>query len=89
MANSKVTPISDEIGTTEGDRKELLRQAYGRATQVLRDEYRDRFNALYSEAAEALGVEWKPRLTEEQRAEQQFKELLTAYPHLADKIAAE
>lgn len=68
------------------ERKDLLRQAYGKATQTLRENHRDEFNTLYSEAAGALGVEWSPRLTEEEKARQQFDELLAQYPNLRDRI---
>lgn len=70
----------------ETDRKELLRKAYGTATQRLRENHRDEFNEAYSKAAKELGVEWTPRLTDEEKAEQQFNELLAAYPNLAEKI---
>lgn len=74
--------------TNESDvaeRKELLRQAYGAATQKLRDAHRDEFNRLYQESAAELGVEWAPRPTAEQRAEAEFDALLEQYPHLKER----
>lgn len=70
-------------------RKELLRQAYGTASQELREEHRGEFNERYAAAAQRLGVDWSPRPSEEQRAEQQFEQLLTDYPHLRERIAEE
>jgi hypothetical protein len=72
--------------TTDEERKSKLRQAYAQATQELREENRDRFNALYSEKAAALGVEWSPRRSPEQKAEDAFDELLTEYPHLRERV---
>ena len=71
------------------ERKEKLRKAYGTATQRLRENHRDEFNTLYSEAAAELGEEWSPRLTDEQKAEAQFADLLTNYPALRDRLLAE
>lgn len=68
------------------DRKTLLRQAYGMASQRLREEHRDEFNTLREEAAKELGVEWSPRLTPEQRAEAEFDDLIEAYPHLRERL---
>lgn len=78
-----------ETEAQTAERKDALRKAYGQATNTLRDTHRDEFNKLYSEAAAALGVEWSPRPTEEQRAEQQFEELLNQYPHLRERANTE
>jgi hypothetical protein len=72
---------------TDEARKAALRKAYGTATQDLRENHRDEFNDLYAERAKELGVEWSPRQTPEQRAEQAFDALLADYPHLAERIA--
>lgn len=63
-----------------------LRKAYGLATTRLRERHRDEFQALYAEAAEELGVEYKPRLTPEQKAEATVAELLEKFPHLRDQL---
>lgn len=83
---AKKTEAEAETVTADQERKELLRRAYGTATQVLRNNHRDEFNEEYSKAAKDLGIEWQPRLTDEEKAEQQFNELLAAYPNLAEKI---
>ena len=66
-----------------------LRQAYGQATQALRDNHRDEFEKLYTEAARALGIERAPRLTAEQKAEQEFDGLLRMYPHLRERVVGD
>lgn len=71
---------------TDAERKEKLRAAYGKATTSLRENHRDEFNKLYSEHAAELGVEWSPRPSEEQKAEQQFEDLLTNFPHLRERL---
>lgn len=74
------------MAATEKDTKALLRKAYGTATQELRDNHRDEFNDLYAEKAAELGVEWSPRRTPEQKAEDAFDTLLRDYPHLAERV---
>lgn len=68
------------------ERKALLRQAYGTASQRLREENRDRFNELRIEAAKDLGVEWAPRPTADEKAEQEFDALIEAHPHLRERL---
>lgn len=76
-----------EMTSEERDRR--LGKAYTAATQALRAAHRDEFNALYSQHAEEQGVEWKPRLSAEQKAEQEFDALVSAYPHLLERVASE
>lgn len=83
MAKSQA---QEEALQAEAVRKERLRRAYGKATQVLRENHRDEFNDLYSKCAEAEGEEWHPRLTAEQRASQEFDRLLEEFPFLADRL---
>ena len=78
-----MTESTTEQGTI--DRDAALKKAYQQATAALRDEQRERFNVLYSEKALALGVEWKPKQTAEEKAEEEFQRLLAQYPHLAEK----
>lgn len=73
---------------TEDERGKLLRKAYGEATAALRESNREEFDRLYAEKAKALGVDYTPKPTAEQKAEQQLKELLAAHPHLAEKVRA-
>jgi hypothetical protein len=70
----------------EQDNKAALRKAYGMASQQLRENHRDEFNDLYGKAAAELGVEWSPRKTPEQRAQEQFDALLAEYPSLAERV---
>ena len=86
MATKKDTAAVEQAGN---ERKELLRQAYGRATSELRENHRAEFNSLYAERAAELGVEWSPRPNEQERAEQTFDQLLTDYPHLRERLADE
>lgn len=79
-----MTESTTEQGTI--DRDAALKKAYQQATAALRDEQRERFNVLYSEKALALGVEWKPKQTAEEKAEEEFQRLLAQYPHLAEKV---
>lgn len=86
------------VGATDGpvpsvtdpeERSKALRKAYGNATTRLREEHRDEFDRIYTEEARALGVDYQPKPTAEQKAEAELQVLLQQYPHLRDKIASE
>jgi hypothetical protein len=64
----------------------LKREAYGAATTRLREQHRDDFNALLVEENANRGIDWKPKPTEEQKAAEQFAQLLAAYPELAKQV---
>lgn len=68
------------------DRKDALRKAYGQATNDLREKYPEDFATFYSERAKALGQEWHPRLSPEQKAAQEFDRLVAEFPFLADRL---
>lgn len=68
------------------ERSQKLRQAYGQATTRLRETHREEFDSLYAQEAQALGVDYTPRLSPEQKAEQQLRALLEENPWLADKV---
>lgn len=74
------------MAENEAERKEALRKTYDVATQRLRERFPEEFIDLRKEAAKELGVEWEPRMTAEQRAEQEFNRLVTEYPHLAEQL---
>lgn len=63
------------------------RAAYSKATTRLRDAHRDEFNDLLKEEMASAGIEWSPRPTEEQKAEQEIAELLTKFPELKNRFA--
>jgi len=69
----------------ETDNKTLIRKAYGAATTRLRDNHRAEFNDLMKKEAENLGVEWSPRPSADERAEQELLDLLAKNPALAAK----
>jgi hypothetical protein len=67
-------------------RKDPKREAYSAATTRLRDEFRQRFNELLIEEMGKRGVNWSPRPTEEQKAEQEVADLLARFPELREKF---
>lgn len=82
-----VQAVPDETPDDKSaERGTALRKAYGTANTRLREAHREEFDNLYAEAAAELGVEYTPRLTAEQKAEQEFSALLREYPHLASKV---
>lgn len=74
---------------TQSERSTLLRQAYGAATARLREGHREEFDQFYAEEAQKRGVDYTPRLTPEQKAEQEFLRLLEQHPHLREKAAGQ
>lgn len=83
MSNTEAKKADDKVET---DDKALRREAYSKATSRLREENRDKFNALVQEEMSARGIEWKPRPTEVEKAEAQMRDLLAAHPELAEKF---
>lgn len=67
----------------------LLRQAYGAATQRLREQHRDDFNKLYAEEAKQRGVEWTPKKSPEEKAREQLEALFAEHPHLREEYLAQ
>lgn len=82
-----VEPVAEE--SQEEKRKRALRKAYGTATQRLRDKHRGDFEGFYAQEAAALGVEWRPRPSQEQQAAEQFDALVEQFPWLADRLRAD
>lgn len=74
--------------TDKTERGKKLRQAYTNATTQLREAHREEFDNLYAKAAEALGVDYTPRPSAEQKAEEQISTLLDEYPHLRERLLA-
>jgi len=73
----------------EADRKTKLRAAYTAATGRLRVEHQNEFNMFYADEAKKRGVDWKPKPTSQEKAEQEIATLLRLNPGLADYIEAE
>lgn len=85
-----MTDSTTTVASTQSDeRGNLLRKAYTTATTRLREQYRDDFDSLYSQAAEELGVTYTPKPKPEQRAEEQIAALLAEFPHLREKVVGE
>lgn len=86
------TPPEGQEGTQDGltaeERKTRLRAAYGAATTRLREQFKAEFDAFYEAAAAERGVEWHPRLSPEQRAEQEFDSLMEQFPHLRERLSS-
>jgi hypothetical protein len=82
-------PAETTAESTDNERGTLLRKAYGAATTALREKHRDEFEALYVEEAQKLGVDYKPKPTAEQKAEQELRDLLEKFPHLRETLTAD
>jgi len=67
-------------------RDEVVRRAYSKAGTTLREKYREEFNGLVKKYAEDEGVDWSPKKTKEEKAQEEFARLLEEYPHLADAL---
>jgi hypothetical protein len=88
MANTEIKAVPDVKAEETPAKTEsaLRREAYSAAEKRLREENKDRFNALVQEEATARGVTYQRRLTEDEKAEKQLQELLAAHPGLAAKV---
>lgn len=88
-ATNGVEPGGPEsIATKKAEIQEKRRAAYSTATTRLREENRDKFDALMLEECHKRGVEWEPRPNDESRALSAVQELLAKYPHLKPRVAA-
>jgi hypothetical protein len=81
VVKDEAAPAPD---STEADRR---RKAYAVATTVLRDRHRREFDELYEAECAKLGVSYKRRLSEEEKAEKQVEELLAKHPDLRSKFS--
>lgn len=80
------TSTAEATEATKADKATLQRQAYGKAQARLREAHRPEFNEYMAEEAKALGIDWSPKPTEEQKAAQQLHALLAAHPHLREAM---
>lgn len=60
-----------------------LNEATRAADKRLREAHPDEWAKYKFEETKARGLDWTPRLTEEQKAEKQIADLLAKFPHLA------
>lgn len=68
------------------DKATLQRKAYGTAQTRLREAHREEFNQFMVEEAKALGLDWRPKPTDEQKAASQLAALLAAHPGLREQM---
>jgi hypothetical protein len=75
-----------ETPVAKPSRGAILNKASGIASARLKDAHIDEWNGYMAEEAKALGEQWSPRLSAEQRAEVELKALLDAHPNLKDRL---
>lgn len=71
----------------ETPKSKLLAEARTAALGRLLDAHRSEFNDLMAEEAKKRNVEWKRKLTEEEKREQKLRALIAEDPALADLAA--
>jgi hypothetical protein len=81
-----VAAVPDENMTPQQVRDTALTAAYNAANGRLRDAHRDEFNSYYAEEAKKRGQEWEPKLTPEQKAQQQVTDLFAEFPALRERL---
>ena len=81
-----MTDTPNTVDSTDRDAK--LRQAYSLAAQELRTNHQKEFNDLRVKHSAALGVEWTPRPSKDERAEQELDRLLAENPALVERLAS-
>lgn len=67
-------------------RQSALAKAQRNADKALREAHREEWNGLMKEAAKAEGIDWTPRKSAEEKAEENLKRLLDENPALAEKV---
>ena len=72
--------------TDQTDKASKQRKAYGAATARLREAHRDEFNTFMQEEAKTLGIDWKPKPTDAQKAKAQLDALLAEHPELRSEF---
>lgn len=65
---------------------QLKAQARAAAAKALAEQYPDAYKKAMLKEHEARGVEYKPRLSAEERAAQQVAALLEQYPGIRDEV---
>lgn len=63
--------------------KETVARARALAARDLRNKYRKEHDDLVKQHAKAMGVDWSPRPTKEERAQAELERLLAENPTLA------
>ena len=71
---------------TEAQQKAAARN---RAQNALNEKYRSELQSLTKAEFEAAGLTYNPKKTEEEKAEQKMRELLSQFPELATKVSGE
>lgn len=79
--------MAEQKNTEPADERDPRSAAYGAAVKRLREGHRDEFNAMVAEEMKARGVDWRPRLTPEEKAAKQIKQLLAEHPDLAAQFS--
>lgn len=72
--------------TKEPSDAQARRAAYTAATARVREAHRDEFNRYQQEELATRGIEWSPRLTDEEKALASMQETLRKYPNLASQV---
>lgn len=85
LTTGDLTPLEDVAPEPVPEKSEttLRREAYSEAEGRLKAEFPERFRALVVEAATARGVTYNFRKTEEEKAEEQLRQIIAAHPNLA------
>ena len=77
MAKEAKKPETDES---------RMQQARSAAVSRLREENRDRYNAILQEEAAARGLTWKPKPSSKEKARAKIEALLAENPDLRDEL---
>lgn len=67
------------------DAQALRRAAYTEANTRLREAHRDDFEKFYEEECKKVGVTYKRRLTDAEKAQQKIDQLLAEHPELRER----
>lgn len=70
------------MADTEKTEAQLKTAAYGKAVARLKEKYQEDFRALVKEEMAKVGVEWSPRLSDEEKAARDIEAIYAKFPGL-------
>ena len=80
--------VEETVDTDTADTAAARREAYSAAQTRLREEFKSDYNRIMAEEMRKRGIDWSPRLTEEEKAAKQVADLLAQFPSLREQVAA-
>lgn len=90
QAADEAAKATDPFDTTaemsEEDKRKAMTEIYTKAESMLKEAHKAEFNEMRKKLAAERGIEWSPRPTAADRAEEQVRKLISENPSLAARL---